>query len=178
MFRAEQLTDGDRQRRRVRQLHALPIRQTAATTGENRRRTREPVRNAPSSPEMQEKLQEKEFPCALHTIIRTHTDSAAVQSCKIGAKMQGVCPGAMTTTRGVHHPPGIRGGEVYNSEGQKGSTVRRNSPSRLHVPFYISYMVISTRKTDVEIYQQVGGEGGGFETGSKKRNGQKIEGEK
>ena len=32
MFRAEQLTDGDRQRRRVPRLHALTIRQTAATT--------------------------------------------------------------------------------------------------------------------------------------------------
>ena len=78
MFLAEQLTDGDRQRRRGRQLHALTIRQAAATTGENRRRTRENRRNAPPSPEMQEKLQEKEFPCALYTIMRTHTDSAAV----------------------------------------------------------------------------------------------------
>ena len=33
MFRAEQLTDGDRQRRRVPRLHALTIRQAAATTG-------------------------------------------------------------------------------------------------------------------------------------------------
>ena len=32
MFRAEQLTDGDRQRRRVPRLHALTIRQAAATT--------------------------------------------------------------------------------------------------------------------------------------------------
>ena len=42
MFRAEQLTDGDRQRRRVPRLHALTIRQETATTdktaktGENR----------------------------------------------------------------------------------------------------------------------------------------------
>lgn len=32
MFRAEQLTDGDRQRRRVPRLHALTIRQAAAAT--------------------------------------------------------------------------------------------------------------------------------------------------
>jgi hypothetical protein len=32
MFRAEQRTDGDQQRRRVPRLHALTIRQAAATT--------------------------------------------------------------------------------------------------------------------------------------------------
>ena len=32
MFRAEQLTDGDRQRRRAPRLHALTVRQAAATT--------------------------------------------------------------------------------------------------------------------------------------------------
>lgn len=32
MFRAEQLTDGDRQRRRVPRLHAATIRQAAAVT--------------------------------------------------------------------------------------------------------------------------------------------------
>ena len=32
MFRAEQRTDGDRQRRRMPRLHALTIRQAAATT--------------------------------------------------------------------------------------------------------------------------------------------------
>jgi hypothetical protein len=32
MFRAEQLTDGDRQRRRVPRLHALTIQQAAAAT--------------------------------------------------------------------------------------------------------------------------------------------------
>lgn len=32
MFRAEQLTDGDRQRRRVPWLHAVTVRQAAAVT--------------------------------------------------------------------------------------------------------------------------------------------------
>lgn len=39
MFRAEQLTDGDRQRRQVHQLHALTIWQTAADTSKDRRKT-------------------------------------------------------------------------------------------------------------------------------------------
>ena len=76
--------------------------------------------------------------------------------------MQDGSPGAMATIGGGHYLQSVRGGEVYKSEGQKESAVRRNSPSRLYVPFYISYMVISTRKTDVEIYRQVGGEGGGW----------------
>lgn len=177
MFRVGQLTADDHRRQQVRQLRALPIRQTAATTGENFRGTREPVRNAPPLPEMQENLQEKEFPCALHTIIRTHIVGATALSCRIGAKMQDGTPCAMTTIGGGHHRPSIKGG-VYNSEGQKESAVRRNSPSRLHVLFHVFYIVISTRKTDAAIYRQVGGEGGGFETERKKQNGQKVEVEK
>lgn len=71
MFRAEQLTDGDRQRRLAPRSHAVTIRQAAAAAGENYRGARKAGGNAPLLSEMQEKLQEKSFPCVLHTIIPT-----------------------------------------------------------------------------------------------------------
>ena len=159
----------------MRQLHALTIQQTAAATGEDCRKTRETSGNPPQSPEMQVNLQEKAFACVLHTIMRTETGGAAAQSCKIGAKMQDGSP--------LHHarPPAAAttcpasGGEVYNSEGQKGNAVRRNSPPCIHVPFHVFYMVISTQNADAASYRQVRGEGGGFETDAKKRNCQKVE---
>lgn len=162
MFRAEQRTDGDRQRRRVRQLHALPIQQTVRHSGTDCRRTRETRRNPPSSPEMQEKLQEKEFPCVLHTIIPTETSGTVSASCKIGVKMQEGSTRDTTPTAGDYHPAGVRGGEVYNSDGQKESAALCNSPPRIHVPFHVSHMAISAQNDDAASYQQVGGEGGWF----------------
>lgn len=173
MFRAKRLTADDHRRQQVHQPHALPIRQTAATTGEDCRGTRETGRNTPPLPKMQENLQEKEFPCALHTIMRTQTGGAAVLSCKIGVKMQDGSPRAMPNISGAHRLPSIKGGEVYNSEGQKKSAVRRNSPPRSHVP--LSGTPIRASHAS---YRKVRGRGGGFETGSKKRNGQKAEVEK
>lgn len=70
-------------------------------------------------------------------------------------------------------PAKHQGGEVYNSEGQKKSAVRRNSHPRSHVP--LSGTPIRASHAS---YRQVRGRGGGFETGSKKRNGQKAEVEK
>ena len=110
MFRAEQRTDGDRQRRRAPWLHALTIRQAAATTGEDCRGTRETGRNAPPLPKMQENLQEKEFPCVLHTIMRTQTGGAAALSCKIGAKMQDGSPSTVPAISGGHPERPRRGG--------------------------------------------------------------------
>lgn len=65
----------------------------------------------------------------------TETSGTAAASCKIGVKMQDSSPGAMPTISGGHHLSGIKGGEVYNSEGQKESAVRCNSPPRSYVPF-------------------------------------------
>lgn len=110
MFRAKRLTADNHRRQQVHQPHALPIRQTAATTGEDCRGTRETGRNTPPLPKMQENLQEKEFPCALHTIMRTQTGGAAVLSCKIGVKMQDGSPRAMPNISGAHRLPSIKGG--------------------------------------------------------------------
>lgn len=119
MFRAKRLTADDHRRQQVHQPHALPIRQTAATTGEDCRGTRETGRNTPPLPKMQENLQEKEFPCALHTIMRTQTGGAAVLSCKIGVKMQDGSPRAMPNISGAHRLPSIKGGRFTIPKGKR-----------------------------------------------------------
>lgn len=60
MFRAEQRTDGDRQRRRVPRLHALTIRQTAAGPGQNSQRRRISPNPGAKVGEMKENLQKSE----------------------------------------------------------------------------------------------------------------------
>lgn len=110
MFGAKRLTADDHRRQQVRQLHAPPIRQTAATTGADCRKTRETGRNTPPLPKMQENLQEKTFPCVLHTIMPTETIGTAAASCKIGAKMQDSSPRATPASCGGHRLPSIRGG--------------------------------------------------------------------
>lgn len=57
MFRAEQRTDGDRQRRRVPRLHALTIRQTAAGPDQNSQRRRISPNPGAKVGEMNENLQ-------------------------------------------------------------------------------------------------------------------------
>lgn len=57
MFRAEQLTDGDRQRRRGPRLHALTIRQTAAGPDQNSQRRRISPNPGAKVGEMNENLQ-------------------------------------------------------------------------------------------------------------------------
>ena len=129
MFRGEQLTADDHQRRQVRQLHALTIWQTAATTGENCRGMRAAAGNAPPSPKMQENLQEKTFACALHTIIPTETSGTAALSCKIGVKMQEDSASDTTTTTGDDHRPGIRGGGLqFGGAKGKRRAVQLSSP--------------------------------------------------
>lgn len=161
----------------MRQLRAPPIRQTATTTGADCQGTRETGRNAPPLSEMQENLQEKAFPCVLHTIMPTETIGTAAASCKIDAKMQDSSPRATPASCGGHRLPSIRG-EVYNSEGQKVSAARRNSPLRIHVPFRVFHMAISTQNADAASYRQVRGRGVVLKPGRKKRNGQKAEAEK
>lgn len=158
----------------MRQLHALTIWQTAATTGENCRKTREPVGNAPPLPETQENLQEKTFPFALHTIMRTETGGTTALSCKIGAKMQDGSARDTTPTAGNYHPAGVRGGEVYNSDGQKESAALCNSPPRIHVPFYVSYMAISTQNADATSYRKVGGRGVVLKPGRKNKTAKRA----
>lgn len=140
MFRAEQLTDGGRQRRRAPRSHAVTIRQAAATTD----KTAETGGNVPPLSKMQEKLQEKSFPCVLHTIIPTETGRASAASCKIGAKMQ-EAQAMSGRLRGVLTTEGTKGGRVYNSEGARLSPAPRNSSPRLHVPFFGSISMSHTR---------------------------------
>ena len=129
MFRAERLTADDHHRRQqVHQLHALPIRQTAATTGEDCRGTREIGRNAPPLPKMQENLQEKEFTCVLHTIMRTQTGGAAALSCKIDAKMQDGSPCTVPTISDGHRLPSIRGGGLQFGRAKGKRRVLQLSP--------------------------------------------------
>lgn len=71
-----------------------------------------------------------------------------------------------------HHQDG-NPGEVYKPEGQSLFALLRNSPPRLHVPFSVSQSAFLTQVTG-----KLGVGGGSFETGSKKRNGQKGEVEK
>lgn len=58
MFRADQLTGGDRQRRRADQLHALTIRQAATATDKDRRKTRG---TAPKLPKCKRTCKKKRF---------------------------------------------------------------------------------------------------------------------
>lgn len=83
-------------------------------------------------------------------------------------------PAEMATT-GITWTPydGNQGGEVYKSEGQSPFSMLRNSPPRSHVPHSGTPIRVSQAS-----YRQVRGRGGGFETGSKKRNGQKVKVEK
>ena len=71
MFRADWLTTGHRQRRRVPQLHAATIRQEAADPGEDNRGRR----NLPNYPadggEMQDDLQKISVMFVLYLIIQT-----------------------------------------------------------------------------------------------------------
>lgn len=91
------------------------------------------------------------------------------------------------------HAPGRQpGGEVYKSEGRSLLSLLRNSPPRpnvLHTGSNIRAISLSPPRPHVPLsgtpirashasYRQVRGRGGGFETGSKKRNGQKAEVEK
>ena len=154
MFRAEQRTDGDRQRRQVRQLHALPIRQTAAATG----KTDKTERNA-------RELARKNVSVRI-TYNNTHGNKrnggGILQNWHKNAGRQPV--------RHAHRqrrplPAQHQGGEVYNSEGQKESAVCCNSPPR-----HSSYLVISPPRSHVPlsgtpirdshaIYRQVRGRG-------------------
>ena len=134
MFQAKRLTADDHRRQQVHQLHALPIRQTAATTGEDCRGTRETGRNTPPLPKMQENLQEKECPCALHTIMPTETIGTAAASCKIGAKMQDSSPRATPASCGGHRLPSIRGGGL-----QFGGTKSKRRAPQLSFPYPCSF---------------------------------------
>lgn len=118
MFLAKQRTDGNRQQQ-VHQLHALPIRQTATATGADCQGTRETGRNTPPLPKMQENLQEKEFPCVLHTIMPTETSGTAAASCKIGAKMQDDSTRDTTPTTGDHHRRDSMGGRFTIRTGKR-----------------------------------------------------------
>ena len=124
---------------------------------------------------MQENLQEKMFPCVLHTIIPTETGETAALSCKNGVKMQDGSAIDTATTTGDHHRRDSMGGEVYNSDGQKESASLCNSPPRTHVLFHVSYMAISTQNADAASYRQVRGEGVVLKPMRKKRNCQKVE---
>ncbi len=60
MFRAEQLTDGDRQRRRAPRLHALTVRQAAAGPDQNSQRRRISPNAGAKVDKMKENLQKQE----------------------------------------------------------------------------------------------------------------------
>ena len=71
-----------------------------------------------------------------------------------------------------HHQDG-NPGEVYKPEGQSLFALLRNTPPHLHLPLSGTQIRVSQAS-----YRQVSGRGVSFETGSKKRNGQKAEAEK
>nr|DAE39043.1 MAG TPA: hypothetical protein [Caudoviricetes sp.] len=60
MFRAEQRTDGDRQRRRAPWLHAVTIQQTAAGPSRNSQRRRISPNQSTKAGKMKENLQKLE----------------------------------------------------------------------------------------------------------------------
>ena len=96
---------------------------------------------------MQENLQEKMFPCVLHTIIRTHTGSAAVSSCKIGVKMQEGAPRAMTTTSGGHCLPSIKGGRFTIRKGKREAPCGATLPPAPMFPYPARQSALLTQVT-------------------------------
>ena len=172
MFRAKQRTDGDRQRRRLPRLHALTIRQAAATTD----KTAKTGGNCQIRDRKRTKCirtcKNRNICLHIRTIWKGKPPGGGRISCKIRRKWTAPAPADhhrhhLTTTRTATR------GEVYKPEGQSLFPLLRNSPPRSHVPHSGTPIRVSHAS-----YRQVRGRGGGFETGSKKRNGQKAEVEK
>ena len=102
----------------------------------------------------------------------TETIGTAAASCKIGAKMQDSSPRDIDATRGGHRPPSIRGGRFTIRRGKRKAPCGATLPTAPMFPSPARQSALLTQVTG-----KLGG-GGGFETGSKKRNGQKAEVEK
>lgn len=84
MFRAEQLTDGDRQRRRAPRPHAVTIRQAAAATDQGGGECRILANYPAASGKMQDDLQKMGVVFVLYLIIRTERPAAGVFLAKSG----------------------------------------------------------------------------------------------
>ena len=111
----------------------------------------------------------RDIPLHIRTIWKGKHPGGGRISCKIRRKWTAPAPADhhrhhLTTTRTATQ------GEVYKPEGQSLFSLLRNSPPRSHVPHSGTPILVSQAS-----YRQVRGRGGGFETGSKKRNGQKAE---